>query len=34
VIEQVGFYREKVAPEPKPEPEQLQYRTDLFEDID
>ena len=30
VIEQVGFYRQDVTPEP----EQLQYRTDLFEDID
>jgi ribonuclease HII len=30
VIEQVGFYREDLASEP----EQLSYRTDLFEDID
>ncbi|SNC75553.1 RNase HII [Marinobacter sp. es.048] len=30
VIEQVGFYREDLAPKP----EQLQYRADLFEDID
>ncbi|MDY6840393.1 MAG: ribonuclease HII [Pseudomonadota bacterium] len=30
VIEQVGFYREDLTSEP----EQLSYRTDLFEDID
>jgi len=30
VIDEVGFYRESLTPEP----EQLQYRADLFEDID
>ena len=30
VIETVGFYQDHVAPEP----EELQYRADLFEDID